>query len=131
MTCRHPWLSSDSPLQYSWIPIRCQKRAMGSNQQMDSLNPSRVNPGSSDGFVLVVTGGVSRQQSCGRNRSLECSCHGDFHQEEKTIVFPRTKVIRESSMKKIVLISPRSTVQPKIVIPPGLFCKYSTNACLL
>lgn len=28
---------------------------MGSNQQMDSLNPSRVNPGSSDGFVLVVT----------------------------------------------------------------------------
>jgi hypothetical protein len=29
-------------------------------------------------------------------------------------------------MKKIVLISPRSTVQPKIVIPPGLFCKYST-----
>lgn len=28
---------------------------MGSNQQMDSLKPPRVNPRSSGGFVLVVT----------------------------------------------------------------------------
>lgn len=51
--------------------------------------------------------------------------------EEKTMVFPRTKRISESSRKKIVLIKERSTVHPNTVRPPGLDCKYVTSACLL
>ena len=42
------------------------------------------------------------------------------------MVFPSKKVIRVSSMKKMVLMSARSTVHPNIVIPPGLVCKYNT-----
>lgn len=48
------------------------------------------------------------------------------HHDETMIVFPSTKVIRESSMKKIVLIKALSTVHPNIVIPPGFVCKYDT-----
>lgn len=41
-------------------------------------------------------------------------------------VFPRTKKMRESSMKKIVLISIRSTTQPKMVNPLVFDCTYVT-----
>ena len=53
-------------------------------------------------------------------------CAGDHYVEPKTMVFPSTNVTRESSMKKIVLIRPRSTVHPNIVMPPGFACKYIT-----
>jgi hypothetical protein len=41
-------------------------------------------------------------------------------------VWPRTKVTRLNSRKKIVLTRDRSTVHPNIVIPPGFDCKYIT-----
>lgn len=43
-----------------------------------------------------------------------------------TVVLPSTKRTSDNSMKKIVFIRLRSTVQPYKVMPPGLFCRYIT-----
>lgn len=42
------------------------------------------------------------------------------------MVLPSTKNINESSMKKIVLMSIRSMIQPKMVNPPVFDCTYAT-----
>lgn len=48
------------------------------------------------------------------------------HWAGKTMVLPSTNKTSVSSRKKIVFINARSTVHPKMVIPPGLDCKYIT-----
>lgn len=58
------------------------------------------------------------------------SVHGSYL-TVMVMVFPRTKKTRESSIKKIVLMSIRSTTHPKMVNPPVLDCTYVTKACLL